>query len=134
MARTMPPAPSRRRWSSCSPTSGATISGSISTILYFNVGRISICRPTIIFAYIVLVPTIVAGKITLGLLNQILNAFDQVRPSFQYLVNSWTTIVELLSIYKRLRGFEAAIARRTAAVDRNPGRAEGDVRERASRI
>jgi len=29
--------------------------------------------------------------------------------SFQYLVNSWTTIIELLSIYKRLRSFEAAI-------------------------
>jgi len=32
-----------------------------------------------------------------------------VRTSFQYLVNSWSTIVELLSIYKRLRGFEARI-------------------------
>jgi peptide/bleomycin uptake transporter len=32
-----------------------------------------------------------------------------VRSSFQYLVNSWTTIVELQSIYKRLRAFEAAI-------------------------
>jgi peptide/bleomycin uptake transporter len=42
-------------------------------------------------------------------MNQILNAFEQVRSSFQYLVNSWTTIVELLSIYKRLRAFEAAI-------------------------
>ncbi|MCY1378317.1 SbmA/BacA-like family protein [compost metagenome] len=29
--------------------------------------------------------------------------------SFQYLVSSWPTIVELLSIYKRLRAFEAAI-------------------------
>ena len=42
-------------------------------------------------------------------MNQILNAFEQVRSSFQYLVNSWTTIVELLSIYKRLRAFEATI-------------------------
>jgi hypothetical protein len=30
-----------------------------------------------------------------------------VRSSFQYLVTSWSTIVDLLSIYKRLRGFEA---------------------------
>ena len=42
-------------------------------------------------------------------MNQILNALDQVRTSFQYLVNSWPTIVELLSIYKRLRAFEATI-------------------------
>ncbi|MDB5481065.1 MAG: bacA, partial [Caulobacteraceae bacterium] len=54
-----------------------------------------------------------AGAITLGLLQQILNAFDQVRSSFQYLVNSWTTIVELLSIYKRLRTFERAITGET---------------------
>jgi peptide/bleomycin uptake transporter len=32
-----------------------------------------------------------------------------VRESFQYLVNSWSTIVELLSIYKRLRAFESVI-------------------------
>lgn len=76
---------------------------------YFNVGRIVYLQTDNIFPYIILGPTIVAGAITLGLLNQILNAFDQVRGSFQYLVNSWTTIVELASIYKRLRAFEAAI-------------------------
>jgi len=32
-----------------------------------------------------------------------------VSTSFQYLVNSWSTIVELLSIYKRLQGFEATL-------------------------
>ncbi|HDI9541077.1 TPA: hypothetical protein PPG37_002092 [Escherichia coli] len=28
------------------------------------------------------------------------------RGAFQYLINSWTTLVELMSIYKRLRSFE----------------------------
>jgi peptide/bleomycin uptake transporter len=32
-----------------------------------------------------------------------------VRTSFQYLINSWSTIVELISIYQRLRAFEAKI-------------------------
>ena len=77
--------------------------------MYFNVARIFYLQTDTIFPYIVLAPTIVAGKITLGTMNQILNAFLQVRQSFQYLVTSWTTIVELLSIYKRLRAFEAAI-------------------------
>lgn len=77
--------------------------------MYFNVARILYLQTDNIFPYIILAPTIVAGKITLGAMNQILNAFAQVRSSMQYLVNSWTTIVELLSIYKRLRGFEAAI-------------------------
>jgi peptide/bleomycin uptake transporter len=77
--------------------------------MYFNVARILYLQTDNIFPYIVLAPTIVVGAITLGAMNQILNAFEQVRSSFQYLVTSWTTIVELLSIYKRLRAFEAAI-------------------------
>jgi peptide/bleomycin uptake transporter len=32
-----------------------------------------------------------------------------VQGSFQYLVNSWTTIVDLISVYKRLREFERRI-------------------------
>jgi peptide/bleomycin uptake transporter len=78
--------------------------------MYFNVARIFYLQTDNIFPYIILAPTIVAGKITLGAMNQILNAFGQVRSSFQYLVTSWTTIVELLSIYKRLKAFEATIA------------------------
>lgn len=77
--------------------------------LYFNVARIFYLQADNLFGTLVLIPSIVAGKITLGLMNQILNVFEQVRGSFQYLVNSWSTIVELLSIYKRLRAFEAAI-------------------------
>jgi peptide/bleomycin uptake transporter len=77
--------------------------------MYFNVARIFYLQADNLFSLIVLVPSIVAGKLTLGLLTQLNNVFDQVRGSFQYLVSSWTTIVELLSIYKRLRAFEAAI-------------------------
>mgnify|MGYP000503166824 CR=1 FL=1 len=40
------------------------------------------------------------------LMTQITNVFGQVRGSFQYLISSWTTLVELMSIYKRLRSFE----------------------------
>ena len=77
--------------------------------MYFNIGRLFYLQIDNIFSFFVLVPTVVAGRITFGLMNQILNAFDQVRQSFQYLVNSWSTIVELQSIYKRLRAFEATI-------------------------
>jgi peptide/bleomycin uptake transporter len=77
--------------------------------MYFNVGRILYLQTDNVFPYIALAPTIVAGKITLGPLNQILNAFAQVRSSFQFLVNSWPRIVELISIYKRLRAFESRI-------------------------
>jgi peptide/bleomycin uptake transporter len=77
--------------------------------LYFNVGRIVYLQIDAVFAYILLGPTIVFGSITLGTLNQIIRAFGQVRSSFQYLITSWSTIVELISIYNRLRAFEATI-------------------------
>jgi peptide/bleomycin uptake transporter len=77
--------------------------------MYFNIGRIVYLQVDAIVGYVLLAPTIIAGKITLGPMNQILRAFTQVRSSFQYLVNAWSTIVELISIYKRLRAFEAKL-------------------------
>ena len=78
--------------------------------MYFNVARSFYLQADNIFAYLLLIPTIAVGSITFGLMQQILTAFSQVTNSFQYLVNSWPTIVELLSIYKRLQAFEAAIS------------------------
>ncbi len=78
--------------------------------LYFNVARYSYLQVGVLVPYIALGPTIIAGGFTLGVMQQILRAFGRVQDSFQYLVNSWTTIVELLSIYKRLKAFELAIA------------------------
>ena len=77
--------------------------------MYFNVARYLFLQADNIFVYVLLIPTIAAGAITFGILQQILTAFGQVSNSFQYLVNSWTTIVQLLSVYKRLASFEAAI-------------------------
>jgi peptide/bleomycin uptake transporter len=77
--------------------------------MYFNVGRYVYLQTDVIFPYILLAPTIVVGAITFGILQQILSAFSEVRTSFQYFINSWSTIVELISIYQRLRGFEARI-------------------------
>lgn len=77
--------------------------------LYFNIARSFYLQADNLFVYFILVPTIVSGKITYGILQQILTAFGQVSGSFQYLVNSWSTIIELQSIHKRLKAFEAAI-------------------------
>jgi peptide/bleomycin uptake transporter len=73
---------------------------------YFNIARILYLQVDNVFGLFLLFPSIVAGAITLGLMQQITNAFGQVRSSFQYLISSWTTLVELMSIYKRLRSFE----------------------------
>lgn len=77
--------------------------------LYFNVVRVFYLQLDALFSIFVLFPSIISGAITLGLMTQISNVFDQVRNSFQYLINSWTTLVELMSIYKRLRSFEQTL-------------------------
>ncbi|MFT2110582.1 peptide antibiotic transporter SbmA [Marinomonas sp. 2405UD68-3] len=77
--------------------------------LYFNIVRYGYLQVGNFMPLIVLAPSIIAGAFTLGVMQRIINAFNQVEGSFQFLVNSWTTIVELLSIYKRLTAFEAAI-------------------------
>ncbi len=56
--------------------------------MYFNVARGLYLQADNIYVNIILVPTIVAGKITPGLWQQILTAFGQVSGSFQCLVNS----------------------------------------------
>ena len=76
---------------------------------YFNVVRYGYINVGQFVPLIVVAPSIVAGAFTLGVMQQVLNAFSQVENSFQYLINSWTTIVELLSIYKRLKAFEVTI-------------------------
>src|SRR6202051_4751072 len=45
--------------------------------MYFNIGRIVYLQTDVVFPYILLVPTIVAGKLTLGPFQQIQNAFDK---------------------------------------------------------
>jgi peptide/bleomycin uptake transporter len=77
--------------------------------MYFDVAKWSYLQFTVLVPYIALGPTIVAGALTLGAMQQIVRAFSRVENSFQYLVNSWSTIVELISVYKRLRAFEARI-------------------------
>ena len=76
---------------------------------YFNVFRAGFGQADAIFSSVILIPTIAAGKITLGIWQQISTAFGQVSSSFQYLVSAWPQIVELISIYKRLRAFEATL-------------------------
>jgi peptide/bleomycin uptake transporter len=77
--------------------------------LYFNIVRYGYLQASVLVPYIALAPSIVAGGLTLGVMQQVIRAFGRVEGSFQYLVKSWTTIVSLISIYKRLSAFEASM-------------------------
>ena len=77
--------------------------------LYFNIASGFYIQADNIFAVFLMVPTIIAKAITWGLFQQILTAFGQVSNAFQLLVNNWRTIIELMSIYKRLKAFESVL-------------------------
>ena len=77
--------------------------------LYFNIGRLAYLQANVLGGYVLLAPAIVAGVMTLGVMQQILRAFGRVEGSLQYLFKAWPTIIELASVYRRLREFEKQI-------------------------
>ena len=77
--------------------------------LYFNIGNVAYLQLNVLSAYVFLAPAIVAGAVTLGVMQQIIRAFGRVEGSMQYLLKAWPTIIELASVYKRLREFETQI-------------------------
>lgn len=79
--------------------------------LWFNVARLACLQANVLVGYVVLAPAIVSGAITLGTMQQILRAFNRVEGSFMYLFKAWPTVIELLSVWKRLYEFEKEIKR-----------------------
>ncbi|WP_029040851.1 peptide antibiotic transporter SbmA [Cucumibacter marinus] len=79
--------------------------------LYFNIARYAYLQVTNFVPLIAMGPSILAGALTLGLFQQISNAFGQVEDSFKFLASSWTTIIDLISVFKRLRAFESNVPR-----------------------
>ena len=77
--------------------------------LYFDVAKWSYIQLGVLVPYIALGPTLIGGVITLGVMQQIVRAFGRVESAFQFLVLSWSTVIELMSVYKRLRAFERQI-------------------------
>jgi len=83
--------------------------------LYFDVAKWSYIQFGVLVPYIALGPTLIGGVITLGVMQQIVRAFGRVESAFQFLVLSWSTVIELMSVYKRLRAFERQIKEGGAA-------------------
>ncbi len=77
--------------------------------LYFNIGRMAYLQANVLSAYVFLAPAIVAGVMTLGVMQQIIRAFGRVEGSMQYLLKAWPTIIELMSVFRRLKEFEAKL-------------------------
>ena len=82
---------------------------------WFNVARLSCLQANVLVGYVVLAPAIVGGAITLGTMQQILRAFGRVEGSMMFIFKSWSTVIELISVYKRLKEFETKIKESTHA-------------------
>jgi len=78
---------------------------------YFNLARYAYLQVAGYVPLLTLSPSILAGTLTLGIYQQVQNAFGEVASSFQFFARAWTTIVELQSIYMRLQKFESYIPR-----------------------
>ncbi len=78
---------------------------------YFNLWSNLYSQTMVIFPYLLMGPSLFTGLITLGVIQQVSNAFGKVNEAFSYLIERWTDITELRSIHKRLTEFEKSLAR-----------------------
>jgi peptide/bleomycin uptake transporter len=78
---------------------------------YFHLWSNFYGQTMVIFPYLLMGPSLFTGAITLGVIQQVGNAFGKVNDAFSYLIERWTDITELRSIYKRLSEFEKELAR-----------------------
>ena len=90
---------------------------------YFNLARYAYLQVAGYVPLLTLSPSILAGTLTLGIYQQVQNAFGEVATSFQFFARAWTTIVELQSIYMRLRRFESFIPRDQEPIKESVGNA-----------
>ena len=67
--------------------------------LYFSIGSTAYLQLNVLSAYVFLAPAIVAGAVTLGVMQQIIRAFGRVEGSMQYLFRAWPTLIELSLIH-----------------------------------
>jgi peptide/bleomycin uptake transporter len=77
---------------------------------YFHLWSNFYGQMMVIFPFLLMGPSLFTGLITLGVIQQVSNAFGKVNDAFSYLIDRWTDITELRSIYKRLSEFEKALA------------------------
>jgi peptide/bleomycin uptake transporter len=77
--------------------------------LYFDTAKLTYLQFGIVVPFLVLGPTVIAGTLTLGMFAQTIRSFERIQTSFQVLVRNWASMVELMSVFKRLRTFEASI-------------------------
>jgi len=73
---------------------------------YFDLWSILYAQVTQLTPLIMMGPGMMAGVVTFGTFQQVSNAYGRVDSSFSVILDNWTTLTELRSIWKRLHEFE----------------------------
>lgn len=76
---------------------------------YFDIWLNLYGQAMVILPYAIVAPGLFLTGMTLGTMRMIVNAFDQVRDSLMVLINNWTRITELRSVWKRLTEFQRSL-------------------------
>lgn len=78
---------------------------------YFDMWINLFNQATTLTPLLMLGPGFFTGVVTFGLFQQVSSAFDRVDGSFRIVLDNWTTLTELRSIWRRLHEFEANLDR-----------------------
>lgn len=73
---------------------------------YFDVWINVFNQITTLTPLLMMGPGLFSGAVTFGLYQQVSSAFDRVDGAFRIVLDNWTTLTELRSIWKRLHEFE----------------------------
>lgn len=84
---------------------------------YFDAWSNLYSQFTTILPLLMIGPGVFTGAVTFGVLNQANNAYDRVDGAFRVILDRWTTLTELRSIWKRLHEFEDNLNRYDTGAD-----------------
>lgn len=84
---------------------------------YFDMWINLFNQATTLTPLLMLGPGFFTGVVTFGLFQQVSSAFDRVDGSFRIVLDNWTTLTELRSIWKRLHEFEENLDRYSTGHD-----------------
>jgi len=76
---------------------------------YFDLWTILYRQVFVIVPFLIMGPGLFSAAYTLGIMMQTVNAFGEIKDSFNVFLYNWIQINKLRSIYKRLNEFEIAI-------------------------
>jgi len=86
---------------------------------YFDLWANLYSQITLLTPLVMIGPGMMAGAVTFGTFQQVSNAYNRVDGAFSIILDNWTVLTELRSIWKRLHEFEVNLDRYDTGHDIN---------------